>query len=147
MTIPITKRRLGGMAQNAAIAAVSALIGILISWRAPGLDRYASDWLMRMRGTLAAPDDIVIIAIDEPSIARFGRFPWPRPVIGRAVDAIAAGQPKAIAIDILFADPTAPADDAALARSIQAAGNVALAAQLVEAPGAGSAAWITPIAP
>jgi PAS domain S-box-containing protein len=136
----------GGAASTLAIVAVSALLGMLIGWRAPGLDRYAQDWLMRARGTLSAPDDIAIIAIDETSVARLGRFPWPRSVMGRVIDAVAAAQPKAIALDILFADPTQKDEDGALARSIAHAANVVVAAQLVEpqSPG-GEAAWLLPV--
>src|SRR5437879_5501810 len=107
-----------GIASTLAIIAVSASLGMLIAWRAPGIDRYAQDWLIRARGTLPAPDDIAIVAIDENSVARLGRFPWPRSVLARAIDALAAAQPKAIALDILIADPSLPDEDNALARSI-----------------------------
>ena len=141
-TIPTA--RTAALAQLLGIAAVSALLGMFVSWRAPGLDRYAADWLMRLRGPLAAPEDIAIVAIAEASIARYGRFPWQRSVLARAVDAISAGQPAAIAIDVLFVDPTTPAEDDALANSIRKAGNVALAAQLVEAQAGGGAQWLGP---
>ena len=59
-----------------------------------------------------------IVAIDEASVARFGRFPWSRHVIARTIDAIAADRPKVIALDVLFTDPTSQEDDDALARSI-----------------------------
>jgi two-component system phosphate regulon sensor histidine kinase PhoR len=102
-------------------------------WLAPGLDAYARDVLIRTRGTVAPPDDVVIVAIDEASIARFGRFPWSRELTARAVDALAPAQPKVIALDVLYSEPTTDASDAALAASIARAGNVVLAAQLVEA--------------
>ncbi len=118
-----------------------------MDWRAPGLGRYSQDWLMRWRGPLPAPSDIVIVAIDEPSMARYGRFPWSRHVVARAVDAVAAAQPKAIAIDVLFPDPTSQEDDDALARSVGRAGNVVVAAQLVEsAIHGGPSAWLLPLA-
>ena len=104
------------------------------------------DWMIRARGPLPAPDDIAIVAIDEPSIARFGRFPWPRALSARAIDAIAAAQPKAIAVDVLYADPTSETDDSALARSIQQAGNVVVAAQLVAPPTTGGpTSWLLPL--
>ena len=119
---------------------------MLVDWRAPGIERYTRDWLMQARGPLPAPDDIAIVAIDEPSIARFGRFPWPRSLAAKAVDAIAAAQPKVIAVDILYTDPTTEAEDDALARSIGRAGNVVVAAQLVDAPAAGGPAiWLMPL--
>jgi len=130
----------------AAIVVVSALLGTFVSWRAPGIDQYMRDWMIRARGPLAAPDDIVIVAIDEPSIDRFGRFPWPRALSARAIDAIAAAQPKAIAVDVLYADPTTDTDDSALARSIHQAGNVVVAAQLVAPAAAGGpTSWLLPL--
>ena len=102
-------------------------------WLAPGLDAYARDVLIRTRGPMAPPDDVVIVAIDEASIARYGRFPWSRELTARAVDAIASTRPKVIALDVLYSEPSTEADDAALADSISRAGNVVVAAQLVEA--------------
>ena len=133
-------------AAAAAIVLASALLGMLVNWRAPGLELYARDWMMRARGPLPAPDDIAIVAIDENSIARYGRFPWPRSLTARALDALAAAQPKVVAVDVLYSDTTTAEDDAALARSIAQAGNVVVAAQLVESPAAGGAAtWLLPL--
>jgi len=115
-----------------AIVVFSAIMGVLVDWRAPGLELQARDWLMRTRGTLAAPDDIVIVAIDEPSIARLGRFPWARSTMARALDVIARGQPKVVALDILYTEPTTTPDDEALAAAIARAGNVVTAAQLID---------------
>jgi CHASE2 domain-containing sensor protein len=129
-----------------AIVVVSALLGNLVSWRAPGFDQYIRDWMIRARGPLPAPDDIAIVAIDEPSIERFGRFPWSRALSARAIDAIAAAQPKAIGADVLYADPTSETDDSTLARSIQEAGNVVVAAQLAAPPIAGGpTSWLLPL--
>lgn len=44
----------------------------------------------------------VIVAIDEPSLARHGQWPWPRSDLARLVDAVAALQPSAIGLDLLF---------------------------------------------
>jgi CHASE2 domain-containing sensor protein len=130
----------------AAIVVVSALLGTFVCWRAPGLDQYMRDWMVQARGPLAAPDDIAIVAIDEPSIDRFGRFPWSRALSAHAIDAIAAAQPKAIALDVLYVDPTSEADDSTLARSIHQAGNVVVAAQLVApATTGGPTSWLLPL--
>ena len=134
------------IAWTVAIVAVSACVGLAVDWNAPGISRYARDWMMRARGVLPPPDDIAIVAIDEPSIARFGRFPWSRQVIARAIDAVEAGKPRAIALDVLLTDPTNQEADETLARSIGHAGNVVVAAQLVEAPVLGGPSeWLAPI--
>src|SRR5215468_11154039 len=109
-------------ASTLAILLISASLGLVVDWRAPGIGRYARDWLMRARGPLPVPDDIAIVAIDEVSIARFGRFPWSRQVMARTIDSLSAAKPKVIALDILFTDPTTPQDDDALAGSVGRAG-------------------------
>src|SRR5215471_9647113 len=105
------RARVVAASSTLAILLVSATVGLWIDWRAPGLARYAQDWLMRLRGPLPVPDDIAIVAIDEPSMARFGRFPWSRQVMARTIDAIAAARPKVIAVNVLFTDPTTQEDD------------------------------------
>jgi CHASE2 domain-containing sensor protein len=72
---PQMSRRTGAI-WAVALAGLSAILATWIGWRAPGLEMSAHDWLMRQRGQLQAPDDIVIVAIDEISLKRFGRFPW-----------------------------------------------------------------------
>src|SRR5215475_13538144 len=98
-----------------AIVFVSVLIGVGLSWRMPELDLAARDWLLRSRGKIAPPPEIAIIAIDEASIARLGRFPWPRALMARGLEQISAARPKAITLDILYSEPALPEDDGALA--------------------------------
>src|SRR3954464_8914659 len=110
-----SRARAAKIAWSLAILLVSASAGLLVDWRAPGLARYTHDWLMRRRGPLPVPEDIAIVAIDETSMLRFGRFPWSRQVIARAIDALSAAHPKVIALDVLFTDPTTPEEDDSLA--------------------------------
>jgi signal transduction histidine kinase/CHASE2 domain-containing sensor protein len=101
---------------------------------------------MRQRGLLRPPDDIVIIAIDEPSLKRFGGFPWPRSLMARALDSLKNAQPKAIALDVLYVDPTTKADDAALASAIKRAGNIVVAARLTAGTTSEDAVeWLRPL--
>jgi signal transduction histidine kinase/CHASE2 domain-containing sensor protein len=127
-----------------AIALTAATLGVLLTWRAPGLALYAEDGLMRARGQLPPPDNIVIVAIDEASIARFGRFPWSRQLMADALIKLAPAQTKAIALDVLYSDQTFAADDQRLASAIRQAGNVVVAAQLIDA-GEIDAVWLRPL--
>lgn len=100
---------------------------------------------MRTRGTMPPPEEIAVIAIDDASIARFGRFPWPRALTAQALDKVSAANPKAIGVSILYSDTTTESDDAALAQSIKNSGKVVIAAQLASiAPN--RAEWIRPLA-
>jgi PAS domain S-box-containing protein len=128
----------------AALLLLSAGLGMFITWRVPGLDLYARNWLTRARGPLPVPDDIAIVAIDESSLARFGRYPWRRNLTAQMLDQVAAARPKAISLDVLFSDTTNNADDSALASAIAKAGNVVTAAQLARTE-SGSVVWLRPL--
>jgi len=51
------------------------------------------------------PSPVLIVDIDEESLARHGQWPWPRDRVAVLVDRIAAQGPAAIGFDILFAEP------------------------------------------
>ncbi|KQS71435.1 adenylate cyclase [Rhizobium sp. Leaf371] len=89
-----------------------------------------SPWhLLEMRvfdylSTLAPPqrptDSPVIVAIDEPSMMEIGaQWPWPRSLHGELLTALRAAGARAIALDVIFAEPAAdPAEDANLAAAL-----------------------------
>src|SRR5262249_39114254 len=91
---------------GAILVILSTMVGMAVSWRAPGLEIYSRDWMMRWRGGVTPPGEIVVVAIDEASIARFGRFPWPRRLMARALDKISAARPRCVALDVLYTDPS-----------------------------------------
>jgi adenylate cyclase len=55
-----------------------------------------------VRGPLAPGPEVVIVAIDEESLATLGRWPWPRTRMARLIDAIDQSGPAAIGLDIVF---------------------------------------------
>jgi adenylate cyclase len=71
---------------------------------------------------------IAIVGITDSDLATYGQWPWPRSLEARLVDRLKADGARVIAFDLLFTEPAAnPADDAALAASARAAGNVIFA--------------------
>jgi serine phosphatase RsbU (regulator of sigma subunit)/CHASE2 domain-containing sensor protein len=48
---------------------------------------------------------VVIVAIDERSLAQLGQWPWPRTRIAELIERISAHEPAAIGIDIFFSEP------------------------------------------
>ncbi|HBI16337.1 MAG TPA: adenylate/guanylate cyclase domain-containing protein [Desulfobulbaceae bacterium] len=85
--------------------------------------------------TLAPPaptaTPVVLVGIDEPSFAELGlQWPWPRELHASLLDSLAAAGAAVIALDIVFAEPSAEESDQALAASIRRAGKVILAADL-----------------
>ena len=70
----------------------------------------------RSRATAPA----VIVAIDEQALEARGQWPWPRTVVAELIRAIAAAEPAAIGIDLLFVEPdrSSAGADAALAQAV-----------------------------
>jgi serine/threonine-protein kinase len=70
----------------------------------PSLERKAYD--LGVSATARAPhSDVVVIAIDETSLANIGRWPWSRDVLAKMVDQLAAAKAKVIANTILLSEP------------------------------------------
>jgi len=74
------------------------------------LENRFSDLLVQIQARSLAPDqDIVIVDIDEASLAKMqdiaGSWPWPRAVHAELIEGLARQQPKAIVFDILFSEP------------------------------------------
>lgn len=69
----------------------------------------AFDLMVRYRISPPKPDpDIVIVDINEASLAAmardYGRWPWPRQVLGEFLEQVEKQHPKAVVFDILFSD-------------------------------------------
>ena len=69
----------------------------------------AFDFMVKYRVFQPSADkDIVIVDINEASLSAFakeyGRWPWPRQVLGEFVENIQSQNPKAIVFDIVFSD-------------------------------------------
>ncbi|MGB0749147.1 MAG: CHASE2 domain-containing protein [Magnetospiraceae bacterium] len=67
--------------------------------------RFVFDSYQRLlpRERVSAP--VVIVAIDEKALARYGQWPWPRDITARLLQKIAAYQPAVIGVDIIMPEP------------------------------------------
>jgi CHASE2 domain-containing sensor protein len=70
----------------------------------------AFDMMVRHRIIVTKPDrDIVIVDINEASLAsmskEYGRWPWPRQVLGEFLEHVEEQHPRAVIFDIPFSDP------------------------------------------
>ncbi len=77
-----------------------------------------------------ADTSVVIVAIDDGSLGRIGRWPWPRSVHAALIDRLHQAGAKVIALDVNFPEVSDAIPDAALATSIKEAGNVVLPVEL-----------------
>jgi CHASE2 domain-containing sensor protein len=114
------RRRLEARARrllHALVAVTAVAISLAAYLWNPGFLRRAEldtvDTRFAVRGEDAAPRDMALVAIDN---ATLGAFPDedPRAVVGRLLDRVNAGRPRAIAVDILFPGAGNPAATRAL---------------------------------
>ena len=70
-----------------------------------GLERPVYDTILR-RSTNPPPDSrVVIVDVDEPSLAKIGQWPWRRDVISRLIERLRELGASAIALDMFFPEP------------------------------------------
>lgn len=108
-------KRYGFAAVLVLFAVLSTQTGLLNSF-----NRYFYDYCIRFSSQPPA-DNIIIVSIDQRSLERLGRWPWPRYLHSKLLDRLASFQPKVITFDIIFseADARASDDDLLLAKSIK----------------------------
>ena len=95
----------------AAVLVVAALELFAFGLLQPFENRLLDSFVRQHAATLAPDPDIVLVNIDEKSLADMqekwnaGRFPWPREVYATLIEGIAAQKPRAIVFDIMFSEP------------------------------------------
>jgi adenylate cyclase len=90
------------------------------------LEAKTLDLQFALRGPITPGPETVIATIDEKSINRLGRFPWPRSTWGRVVDRLTEEGAKVIVFDVFFTEPEAVASDDLFQRAIMRSGRVVL---------------------
>ena len=69
-----------------------------------------------------ASGDIVLVAIDSPSIEKIGVWPWPRQLHAELIGKLESAGASDIVFDVDFSSPSNPASDQAFADALQKAG-------------------------
>jgi adenylate cyclase len=128
------------------------------------LDNAAYDILLRSARTRPPGGRVVIVDVDERSLSTIGQWPWRRDLIGRLIAGLREMGAATIALDIVFAEPDRYGDpggsdqrpdasprhtsDEALAATLRE-GRVVLghAMRFDNAPPAGGACVLHPVAP
>ena len=86
---------------------------------------------------------IVILAIDEPSFQELQlQWPFPRRLHAQVLDRLRVDGALAVGFDVVFAEPSNPQDDDALARAIEQAPPVVLAAVREKTESGNASIWI-----
>ncbi|MEW6493211.1 MAG: serine/threonine-protein kinase [Cyanobacteriota bacterium] len=118
--------------------ALSGGIATTLNWGlVQSMERQTQAFFFQLRGPIAAPNNIVILAIDEDSLAQeqfyqaepqnlaflepIQKWPWKREAYAIAIDRIMEAGAKAVGVDLLFdrASNYGQADDEALRQVLQ----------------------------
>ena len=113
-----------------------------ISWR---MEQMVTDTVSSLIKPVPA-GDIAIVAIDEKSLRKYGRWPWSRRLHARLLDRLRQANSGPVAFDVLFADANGsdPDGDRVFATAIAAHGKVVLAMSSDEDPGDGEVTEVLP---
>jgi adenylate cyclase len=60
------------------------------------------DFCQRLAPRVRVSGPAVIVAVDEPSLGRYGQWPWPRQLLAELVDRLRGASPAAVALNFLF---------------------------------------------
>ena len=101
------------------------------------LERQTIDKRFSVRGKRSTLENFVFVKIDDVTIDELRiLFPFPRSIYAAALDRIRAGQPRLIAVDIQFTEPTEIPEDNALVGAVERnRGKIVLAATEVDERG------------
>lgn len=108
----------------------------LVSWSFPvsTLSQKLNDFFFRVRRPLPVSQNVALVLIDDATLAQQGRWPWPRTELAKLIRAVSQQQPKAVGLDVLLPEDEDEQNDSELARAIQAAPNLVLAAKISSSP-------------
>jgi class 3 adenylate cyclase/CHASE2 domain-containing sensor protein len=127
LAIPRLTSRRGRLRNGASLLAVAliwsllALLGIENLSLLNRSDQFVRDWEI---ASVFAPREaqdpqIIIVAVDEPTLSRFAyRSPVDRAFLSNLLQSLSAHQPAAIGMDFVLDQPTEPAKDDALKRTM-----------------------------
>ncbi len=124
-----------------AIVATGLALGGYAARALRTLDLNTVDARFSVRGNEKPPPNIVVVGVDDASIATINKqWPFPRAVEARVLNRIGAGRPAAVAFDIAFSDPSSlgQKDDLALLNALGANninGHVVLSFQETDSKG------------
>ena len=65
--------------------------------------------------------EVVFVAVDEPSVNKFGRWPWDREVLANGIDSL--NKADVVLMDMIFSEATSLEQDTILADSISGLNN------------------------
>ncbi len=96
-----------GLGRVLALALLAALLALRL-WDPAPLETTRLkifDLYQQVRPRAYTPQPVVIVDIDEASLAEYGQWPWPRTLIADLIRQIFTAGAAAVAFDVIFAEP------------------------------------------
>lgn len=109
----MSRARRPGLREAVLAAVIAALVLAISSWLVPGtalrtLETLSLDLRFRLRGPLRPGADVVLVMVDDRSLAALGRWPLSRLLYADAVTRLDRVGAKVIVFDMLFPEPEQP---------------------------------------
>lgn len=97
---------------------IAAILACTAGGMATNFNRLVYDRMLTLRSQPLAPE-IAVVRIDDDSVSELGRWPWPRALQARLIDAVAREGAAAIVYNVLLTEPAMGDDE--LAHALRAA--------------------------
>lgn len=96
-------RSVSGWVRQLAALSVLGLLLVLLNWAfLEDIDALAFDLCLRIRGEQPPDPRIIIVAIDDASLAELGNWPWTPEVLARLFRQILADRPALVGVDLIL---------------------------------------------
>ena len=111
--------------RRAFIVGSAVALGVAaLAWRPPAmleqLDARITDLLRGQSPPAASSDRVVVVDIDERSLAEIGRWPWPRTQLARLLAGVRAQGAEVVAVGMMFPESENPESDRLLSEALRA---------------------------
>ena len=89
------------------------IASVLLGWTGPAnrINHIFSDLFFRQRGSRPPAGEIVIVAIDDATLSRYGALPLNRSLLAQGIRFIQQARPRLLAVDLLLAEGSTPESD------------------------------------
>jgi signal transduction histidine kinase len=127
----------------AGMMAGSVVLSLALSWSTAlgrQFDNYAYDFFFRLIQPAPWKPVSIILAIDEPTLAKYGGNAGIRAAVADGLEKIGGAHPAAVAVDVILAEGSTPEIDARLEKAFAATPHLVLASYLLE-----NQTWNNPI--
>src|ERR1700693_3089699 len=101
-----------------------------------------TDTFFRVSPTPAQKSQVVLVAVDDQSLQRYGRWPWSRTLLAKLTNNLVLAGAGVVGLDILLSEPQSPAADKALQDALHA-GRTVIVDKIASYPGGPQ--WMEPL--